>query len=54
MKKLFVVILIFGHSLSVSAQRIAVMGALDQEITILLDSMQGKKKVQRGGIDFYK
>ena len=54
MKKLFVVILIFGHSLSVSAQRIAIMGALDQEITILLDSMQGKKKVQRGGIDFYK
>lgn len=29
------------------------MGALDQEIAILLDSMKSSKKVIRGGIDFY-
>jgi adenosylhomocysteine nucleosidase len=54
MKKLLLVFLIVGYSLSVSAQRIALMGAMDQEIAILLDSMQGQKKVTRGGIDFYK
>jgi adenosylhomocysteine nucleosidase len=29
------------------------MGALDQEIAILLDSMKTSKKVTKGGIDFY-
>ena len=54
MKKLLLLLLIVGFSFSASAQRIALMGALDQEIAILLDSMQGQKKVSRGGIDFYK
>lgn len=40
-------------SYSIQAQRIAIMGALDQEIAILLDSMKSFKKVNRGGIDFY-
>jgi adenosylhomocysteine nucleosidase len=53
MKKLLLVILIFGYSISGSAQRIALMGALDSEIAILLDSMKGQKKVTKGGIDFY-
>jgi adenosylhomocysteine nucleosidase len=39
--------------LSANAQRIAIMGALDQEIAILLDSMQGKKEVHEAGLTFY-
>lgn len=35
---------LFILSLSANAQRIAIMGALDQEIAILLDSMKGKKR----------
>jgi adenosylhomocysteine nucleosidase len=54
MKKFLLLILILCFSLSASAQRIALMGAMDQEIAILLDSMQGQKKVTKGGIDFYK
>lgn len=41
-------------SFSANAQRIAIMGALDQEIAILLDSMKGKKEVERSGLIFYK
>jgi adenosylhomocysteine nucleosidase len=41
-------------SLSANAQRIAIMGALDQEIAILLDSMKGKKEIERAGLTFYK
>ena len=40
-------------SLSANAQRIAIRGALDQEIAILLDSMKGKKEVERSGLTFY-
>lgn len=40
-------------SVSAHAQRIAIMGALDQEIAILLDSMKGKKEVERAGLIFY-
>jgi adenosylhomocysteine nucleosidase len=36
------------------AQYVAVMGALEQEIDLLLGEMDRKKKVQIGGIDFYK
>jgi adenosylhomocysteine nucleosidase len=36
------------------SQRIALMGALDQEIELLLGEMKGAKKVPIGGIDFYK
>lgn len=36
------------------SQRIAVMGAMDQEIAILIDSMRSVRKVEKGGIDFYK
>jgi adenosylhomocysteine nucleosidase len=53
MKKLIIGFIIFIGSHSVIAQRIAIMGALDQEIAILLDSMKSSKKVNRGGIDFY-
>lgn len=52
MKKLIFLLLCF-FSLNLQAQRIAIMGALDQEIAILLDSMKSSKKVSRGGIDFY-
>lgn len=52
MKKLVFLFLCF-FSLNLQAQRIAIMGALDQEIAILLDSMKSAKKVNRGGIDFY-
>jgi adenosylhomocysteine nucleosidase len=45
---------LFILSLSANAQRIAIMGALDQEIAILLDSMKGKKEVERSGLTFYK
>ncbi len=53
MKKLLFVFLLCLNSLTGVAQRIAVMGALDQEIAILLDSMKTSKKVTKGGIDFY-
>lgn len=36
------------------SQRIALMGALDQEIELLLGEMKRPKKVPIGGIDFYK
>jgi adenosylhomocysteine nucleosidase len=53
MKSLIPFVLFVFLSLSIQAQRIAIMGALDQEIAILLDSMKSTKKVTRGGIDFY-
>lgn len=53
MKKLVILSFLFFLSISTQAQRIAIMGALDQEIAILLDSMSSSKKVNRGGIDFY-
>lgn len=54
MKKL-VLLLVFALILQNGiAQRIAVMGAMDQEIAILLDSMGKVKKESHGGIDFYK
>ncbi|MCU0401970.1 MAG: hypothetical protein MUE75_13360, partial [Algoriphagus sp.] len=51
-KKILLALFLIG-SLSVNAQRIAIMGALDQEIAILLDSMKGKKEVVRSGLTFY-
>jgi adenosylhomocysteine nucleosidase len=53
MKKLVILSFLYFLSISIQAQRIAIMGALDQEIAILLDSMNSSKKVKRGGIDFY-
>lgn len=53
MKKVVLVLFFVFFSLSIHAQRIAIMGALDQEIAILLDSMKSSKKVNRRGIDFY-
>ncbi|WP_158587688.1 5'-methylthioadenosine/adenosylhomocysteine nucleosidase [Algoriphagus lacus] len=53
MKSLILFVLFVFVSLSIQAQRIAIMGALDQEIAILLDSMKSSKKVSRGGIDFF-
>ncbi len=40
-------------SLACFSQRIAIMGALDQEISILLESLEQKSTVTHGGIDFY-
>lgn len=53
-KKLFLVFLLCSFSLVSAAQSIAIMGALDQEIAILIDSMGRNRKVTKGGIDFYK
>lgn len=53
MKKFIIAFLVFFGSHSLHAQRIAIMGALDQEIAILLDSMKSSKKLNKGGIDFY-
>ncbi len=53
LKKILLLLLFCSFSLAIHAQRIAIMGALDQEIAILLDSMKSTKKVTRGGIDFY-
>ncbi|MFD2201994.1 5'-methylthioadenosine/adenosylhomocysteine nucleosidase [Shivajiella indica] len=58
MKKYFafylLLILFFSSSFKVEAQYIAVMGALEQEIDLLLGEMEKQKKIQIGGIDFYK
>jgi adenosylhomocysteine nucleosidase len=54
MKKLLILILLILSLEESFAQRIAIMGALDQEISILLDSMSRYKKESKGGIDFYK
>jgi adenosylhomocysteine nucleosidase len=58
MKKILVCTFLFifsvlpiAHSFS---QTIALMGALDQEIELLLGEMKRPKKVPIGGIDFYK
>jgi adenosylhomocysteine nucleosidase len=49
------VALIIGYSpLTGSAQRIAIMGAMDQEISFLREAMTHQKRIQRGGVDFYK
>jgi adenosylhomocysteine nucleosidase len=54
MKKILAVLLFCFISLSATAQRIAVLGALDEEIALLLEAMTHQKKVTKGGIDFYK
>jgi adenosylhomocysteine nucleosidase len=54
MKRLAVLLLFVFFLGKAEAQRIAIMGALDQEIAILIDSMRSVKKVNKGGIDFYK
>lgn len=53
MKTLFLAVLFFLLSLGVTAQRTAILGALDQEIAILLDSLKEKKEEQHGGLTFY-
>jgi adenosylhomocysteine nucleosidase len=53
MKSLSLIFLFLLLSLGAAAQRIAVLGALDQEIAILLDSLKEKKEVQHGGLTFY-
>jgi adenosylhomocysteine nucleosidase len=44
MKSLSLVLLFLFLSLGAAAQRTAVLGALDQEIAILLDSLKDKKE----------
>lgn len=53
MKSPLIVVFLFLFYLPASAQRIAVLGALDQEIAILLDSLKNKKVEQYGGLTFY-
>ena len=53
MKSLSLVLLFLFLSLGAAAQRTAVLGALDQEIAILLDSLKDKKEEQFGGLTFY-
>ncbi|MDA0313734.1 MAG: 5'-methylthioadenosine/adenosylhomocysteine nucleosidase [Bacteroidetes bacterium] len=53
MKSLSFLFLFLLLSLDTTAQRTAILGALDQEIAILLDSLKEKKEVQRGGLTFY-
>lgn len=52
-KKLFFAFYLLFLALSANAQRIAIMGALDQEIAILLDSMKGKKEIHQAGLTFF-
>jgi adenosylhomocysteine nucleosidase len=54
LKKLFLVVFFTTFSLQVAGQSLAIMGALDQEIAILIDSMSQRKKILIGGIEFYK
>jgi len=53
MKKLLFLLPFCLLSLACFPQRIAVMGALDQEIAILLESLEQTSMVTHGGIDFY-
>ena len=53
MKSLCLVFLFLLLSLDATAQRTAILGALDQEIAILLDSLKDKKEEQYGGLTFY-
>lgn len=53
MKKVLLLSFLLIVHLSTQAQKIALMGALDQEIAILLENMKKPKKVNQGGIDFY-
>ena len=53
MKKLSFLFLFLFVSIAATAQRIAILGALDQEIAILLDSLKDKKEEQHGGLTFY-
>jgi adenosylhomocysteine nucleosidase len=53
MKSLSLFFLFLLLSLGATAQRTAILGALDQEIAILLDSLKEKKEVQHGGLTFY-
>ena len=36
------------------SQRIAIMGAMDEEISLLVDALKNKKELKKGGITFYK
>jgi len=53
MRKLIFFLLFVLLSVTCFSQRIAIMGALDQEIAILLESLEQKGRVTHGGIDFY-
>lgn len=48
----FVLLFLF-LSVTSFGQRYAIMGALDQEINLLVETLQKKEKLQKGGIDFF-
>lgn len=53
LKKLTLTLILFLFLIEVQAQRIAIMGALDEEISILKEEMGKYKTQNRGGIDFF-
>ncbi len=53
LKKLLPALLFLVLWYPTQAQRMAIMGAMDQEISILVDAMQRPKVTHIGGIDFY-
>ncbi|GAB2478302.1 5'-methylthioadenosine/adenosylhomocysteine nucleosidase [Algoriphagus taiwanensis] len=53
LKKLIITLFLFLFFVEIQAQRIAIMGALDEEIAILKEEMGKFKTQNRGGIDFF-
>ncbi|WP_375582360.1 5'-methylthioadenosine/adenosylhomocysteine nucleosidase [Cyclobacterium xiamenense] len=53
LKKLFTGLLLIFLWVPAAAQRLAIMGAMDPEISILMDALEKPKVTTIGGIDFY-
>lgn len=53
LKKLSLTLFLFLIFVDIQAQRIAILGALDEEIAILKEEMGKYKTQNRGGIDFF-
>ncbi len=52
LKKILLFIPILGFW-TLSAQRIAIMGAMDEEISMLADSLKNKREIEKDGITFF-
>jgi adenosylhomocysteine nucleosidase len=48
-----ILLIIIGFSFSTFAQRIAIVGAMSEEIKLLTEQLANKKIVHKNGIDFY-
>lgn len=53
LKHLFLIFVFLGSWVS-SAQHIAIMGAMDEEIQLLKDALNDKKEIQKGGVTFFE